>query len=147
MTFPVPGLPDLPTKQMRAATALAQGFTIEEAAERACCSEKTIDRWLQKPEFQEVKIALQRQIHDTEIQAYLEALKSNSDQYFRIAQSLLDKIENWANDIDFDSMSHNNILKTIAETRAITDAAMNGRDGALGLDKLREMYLKDLSDG
>ena len=122
---------------------MAQGCSIKESAEKAGCSEKSVDRWLKDKDFRETKLALERKFHDEEIKAYMLGLKSTGDQYFRIAQALLDKIEEWAEAIDFDSMSHNNILKTIAETRAILEAAMNGKDLSLGIHALRERYLEE----
>ena len=140
-----PPVPELPSKQMKAALALAQGCSIDEAAKRANCSEKSVDRWLRNSDFQYAKLALQRQFHDAEIQAYLAGLKNTSEQHFRIAKTLLNKIEDWVDGIDFDSMSHSSILKVMAETRSLIDCAMNGKDASLGLDRLRQKYLEDLT--
>ena len=128
---------------MRAAIYLAQGCSIKESAEKAGCSEKSVDRWLKDEDFRETKLALEKKFHDEEIKAYMLGLKNTGDQYFRIAQTLLDKIEEWANEIDFDSMTHNNILKTITETRAILDASIEGKDLSLGIHALRQRYLEE----
>ena len=138
MSFEVP---ELPPKQLKAAICISKGGSNKEAAETVGCTEKTIGRWIKQPEFQEGLLILRKIYHDSLVEEFRQDVIGSSKQMLAIANNLLTKIESWSEDIDFDSMSHASILKTITETRSLLVDALAGKEGAYGITLLREKYL------
>lgn len=116
------------------------GDTIDATAAKVGVHERTIDKWLTLPDFNDaLKASKQRlweDLHQAEVEKIRDDLNENGHRIHKIASSLLTHYETWLTAFDMNSLSDTNKIKLLAELRYLMDQATGYRQQAMGVDAL-----------